>query len=101
MKLSFKSLMITVTRGARTTEVVTVASVSVKKDKRGALSTSNRIKLSRVVREAGSEKFAFLETDGKVGNTFKAVYELHMQIEALYTALTYFDIDNVFQIIPT
>jgi len=48
-----------------------------------------------------SEKFILLETDGKVGNKFKAVYDLHMPTEALSTALTYSNMHNVFQIIPT
>ena len=59
MKLSFKNLMGTVPRGAWTAEVVTVVGVSVKKERRATLSTSDQIKLSRSAREGGSEKFAF------------------------------------------
>jgi len=78
MKLSFKSLMVTVPRSVRTAETVTAASVSLKKKKRGSLSTSDQIKLSRAARERGSEKFAFFDTNVNVRNNFKAVYDLRM-----------------------
>ena len=39
------------------------------------------------------------EHDGKVGSKFKAVYDLHMHIEALSKALTFFDMKDAFKII--
>ena len=35
-----------------------------------------------------------------VGSDFKAVYDLHMRIEALSKALTFLDTKDVFEIIP-
>ena len=44
--------------------------------------------------------FTFFETDGLVGSDFRTVYNLYMRIEALSKALTFFDMRNVFQIVP-
>jgi hypothetical protein len=74
--------------------------VSVKKEDRARLNTSNLLKLSQSGREGGTDKFAFFEADGKVGSDFKAVYDLHMRIEALSKALMFFDMKDVFEIIP-
>ena len=46
------------------------------------------------------DKFSFFEADGKIGSDFKAVYDLHMRIEALSKTLTFYDMKDVFQILP-
>ena len=80
---------------------VTAASVSVQKQNRETLHLSDKIKLSKEAREEGSDTFSFFETDGKTGFDFKAVHALHIRIDALLTTLKYYDMDNVFQIIPS
>ena len=35
-----------------------------------------------------------------MGSNFKALYDLHMRVEALSKALTFFDMKDVFEIIP-
>ena len=61
---------------ARTVEDVQSAGVSVRKDKRDELSTSDRLKLSESAREGGGDKFTFFVTDGTASNDFKSVYDL-------------------------
>ena len=100
MKISFSSMMGTIPRGARTQKEVSAAGVSIRKEERSNLSVSDQLKLSKAAREGGSDKFSFFETDGKIGSEFKAVYNMHMQIEALSKALAFFDMDDVFKIIP-
>ena len=85
---------------ARTAQEVTSAGVSVKKELRSKLSTSDQLKLSKSAREGGSDKFAFFETSGSLGSDFKSVYDLHMRIEALSKALTLYDMTDVFQVLP-
>ena len=65
MKFSFKSLLGTVPRGARSVRDVVAAGVSVKKEERNNLSTSDRLKLARAAREGGTDKFTFFESDGQ------------------------------------
>jgi len=96
----FKSLLGVVPRGARTVREVSIASVSVKKTYRASLSTSDKLKLAKVAREGGENKFTFFETDGKSGSDFCAVYDLHMRLDALGKAITFFDMDDVFNTIP-
>ena len=56
MKISFKSLLGTVPRGVRTVGEIVAAGVSVKKEDRKNLSTSDRLKLTKSAREGGMEK---------------------------------------------
>ena len=56
MKFSFKTLLGAVS-----------ANVSAKKEDRGSLSTSDKLKLARSAREGSTNKFSFFESDGQVG----------------------------------
>jgi len=47
----------------------------------------------------GEEKFAFFKTDGNVGGDFRAVYDLHMRLEALSKAIMFYDMDEVFNVL--
>ena len=60
MKLSFKSLLGVVPRGARSIGDIVVAGVSVKKEKRTNLSTSDKLKLAKVAREGGGQQIRLL-----------------------------------------
>ena len=51
MKISFKSLLGTVPRGIRTVGEIVAAGVSVKKEERKNLSTSDKLKLAKSARE--------------------------------------------------
>ena len=64
--------------GIRTVEVFQAAVVSVRKDKSESFFTSDKLKLSKVAREGGSEKFSFFVTDGTATNNFKPVYAFQM-----------------------
>ena len=44
--------------------------------------------------------FTFFETDGKSGSDSPAVYDLHMRLDALGKAITFYDMDDIFNIIP-
>ena len=98
--MNFISLCGVIPRGARTIQEVTAAGVSVKKELGCKISTSDQLKLSKSAREGGSDKFSFFETNGLIGSDFKAVYDLHMRIEALSKALVFFNMIDVFQILP-
>ena len=97
--MNFSSLLGVIPRGARTIQEVTAAGVSVKKELRVKFSTSDQLKLSKSAREGG-DKFSFFETTGSIGSDFKAVYDLHMRIEALSKTLVFYDMIDVFQILP-
>ena len=99
MKLSFKSVLGAVPRGARSVSDIIAAGVTVKKEARAGLSTSDKLKLSKAAREGGEDKFTFFESDGKVGGDFRAVYDLHMRLEALSKAILFYDMDDVFHIL--
>lgn len=43
----------------------------------------------------------FFQADGSTRSEFRTVYNLHMRIDALSTALKYFDMADVFQIVPS
>ena len=101
MKFSFKSLLGTVPRGARSVRDAVASGVSVKKEERNNLSTSDRLKLAKAAREGGMDKFTFFESDGQTGGDFRAVYDLHMRLEALSKAITFYDMGDVFQILPS
>ena len=101
MKFSFKSLLGTVPRGARSVPDVVAAGVSVKKEERTNLSTSYSLKLAKAAREGGADKFTFFDLDGQTGGEFWAVYDLHMRLEALSKAITFYDMGDVFKILPS
>ena len=101
MKASFKSVLGAVPRGARSVSDIVAAGVTVKKEARAGLSTSDKLKLLKAAREGGEDKFTFFESDGKVGGDFRAVYDLHMRLEALSKAILFYDMDDVFHILPS
>ena len=70
MKLSFKSLLGVVPRGARSVGDIVTADVSVKKEEQTNLSTSDKLKLAKAAREGRDDKFTFFESDGKAGEIF-------------------------------
>ena len=100
MILSFRTLMGSMPTTQRSASEVTAAGVTIKKEDRQSLSTSDQLKLSKAAREGGIDKFTFFASDGKLVNDFQTVYDLHMRIETLSKALTHFDMQDVFQIIP-
>ena len=57
--MDFTSILGVITRVARTVQEVTAAGVSIKKERRCKLSTSDQFKLSKSAREGGSDKFSF------------------------------------------
>ena len=57
------------------------------------------MKLSKAAREGGCDKFAFFVTDGSAANDFKSVYDLQMQVDALITSLTLYNMLDVFQVL--
>ena len=77
------------------------AGVSVKKEERSSLSTSDIIKLAKLAREWGTEKITFFDSNGQVGGNFRAVYNLRMRLEALSKSIMYHNMDNLFKILPT
>ena len=87
-------------RGARTALEVANAGVSIKKEDRKALKTADLFRLELSAREGGKEKFSFFEANGHLGSDFRAVYDLQMRIEALLKALLFYDMYDVFQVIP-
>ena len=102
MKLSFKSVLGVIPRGARTVSDIVATGGIVKEEARSGLSTSDKLKLSKAAREGGGEdRFTFFEPDGKVGGEFCAVYDLHMRLEALSKAIMFYDMDDVFHILPS
>lgn len=101
MKIPFKSLLGTVPRDVRTVGEIVTAGVSVKKEERKNLSTSDRLKLAKSAREGGTEKFTFFESDGKVGGNICTVYDLHMPLKGLPKAIIFYDIDDVFKMFPS
>ena len=99
--MNFASLLGVIPRIAHTIQEVTTAGVSVKKELRTKLGTSDQLKLSKQGREGGSDEFSFFETSGLIGGNFKVVHDLHMRIAILSKALVLFDMTNVFQILPS
>jgi len=95
---SFKILLGVIPRGARTVREVSAAGISVKKTDCAPLSTSDKLKLAKSAREGEENRFTFFETDGKLGSDFRAVYDLHMRLDALGKAIAFFDMDDVFNI---
>ena len=83
MKSSFSNLLGTLTRGAHTLHQIKTTGVSVKKEDRGKLSTSDLLKLSKAAREGGVDNFSFFEADRKVGRNFKAVWLAHAHQSAV------------------
>ena len=99
MKFSFKSLLGTVTRGARTIREVVAAGVPVKKEERQNLSTSDELKLVKTSKEGGTCKFTFFDPDGQTRGYFRVVHDLFMRIEFLSKATSFHDMCNVFKMI--
>ena len=99
MKISFKSVLGAVPRGARSVSDIVALWVAVKKEAWTNLSTSDKLKLSKAAREGEDDKFTLFESDGKVGGDFRAVYDLHMRLEALSKAIIFYDMEDVFQIL--
>ena len=79
---------------------VTAAVLSIKKEDRERLSTSEKLKLSKAVREGGVGKFAFFASSGNLVSNFYPVYDLYIQIDALSKILTHFNMQDMFQVIP-
>ena len=100
MKFSFKTLLGAVPASVRKHGEVAAAGVSVKKEDRGSLSTSDKLKLARSAREGSTNKFSFFESDGQVGGDFRAVYDLNMQLEALTKSIMFYDMSDVFHVLP-
>ena len=67
MKLSFMTLLDTVTRGARTLSVVVAVGFLIKKEERQNLSVLDKIRLAKSTRKGGKGKFTFFESDGQPG----------------------------------
>ena len=97
--MDFASLLGVIPRVARTLQEVTAAGVSVMKELRSKLSTSDQLKLSKSAREGRSDKFSFVETTGLLGSDFESVYDLYMRIDALSKALILYDMTDVFHIL--
>jgi len=97
--MTFTPILGTVPQGGRTLQDVAAARVSVKKYLMIELITLDQLKLSKAARDRGSVRLVFFETSGSIGSDFKAVYDLHIRIEALSKVLAFFDIADVFQII--
>ena len=79
MKFLFSDMMGVIHREERTAQEVTPVGVSVKNESRSSLRTSYYLKLSTAAREALPDKFSFFELNRKIGEYFKAVYDLHMR----------------------
>ena len=88
MRLSFKNIMGSMPTTTRQTESeVLAASVSIQKEARVALSTSDKLKLERAARSGGDNNFAFFQSTGLLVNSFETVYSLHVRLDALSKAL--------------
>ena len=97
--MNFTSLLGVIPRGTCTIQKETATGVSVKKELRTKLSTSDQLKLSKQVREGGSDKFSFFKTTISISSDFKAIYDFHMMNEALSKAHVLFDMNYIFQIL--
>ena len=101
MSLSFKNLVGSMpTMAGRTESEVLAASVSIRKEDRGALSTSDKLKLERAARSGGDSKFAFFQSTGQLLDSFETVYSLHIRLDSLTKALDQYDMNDVFKILP-
>jgi len=66
MKLTFKSLLGVIARGARSVGEMVTAGVSMKKDDRTNLSITDKLKLAKAARKRrGVDKFTVSKSDGK------------------------------------
>ena len=90
--MNFSSLLGVIPRSSQTVQEVITTGVSVKKELRSKLSTSDQLKLSKSTREGGSDKFSFFETTGSLGSNFKSIYDMHTRIEVLSKSLVLYDI---------
>ena len=101
MKLSFKNLMgyMPTTTGSTECEVLAVW-VSICKEDRVSLSTSNKFKLSKSSISGDNNKFALYQSNGQLVNSFEIAYNLHMRVDVLNKSLEYYDMRDVFRILP-
>ena len=67
MNLTFKNLLGVIPRAARTVGQIVAAGVSVKKEDRASLSTSEKLKLEKAAREGGEINSPFSSQMGKWG----------------------------------
>ena len=95
MKLSFKTLMGSLPAACRTKSDVLAAGLTVKKADCIKLSTSEKLSLSKAVWEGGNDTCPFFESNRKVVNYFKKVYNLYMRIESLLKDLIFFEMRNI------
>jgi len=73
----------------------------VKKEYCATIRTSKNLKLAKAAREGGSDKFIFFESDEQAGRDFHTAYNLHMRLDVLSKAIAYYDMDDVFKILPS
>ena len=97
--MNFIKLLGAVPRGSLTVEDIVIAGVSVTKEGLVALSTSDRLKLTRVAREGGEDKFIFFESNGKVGRDFWAVRDIYMRLDALPKHIKYYNMHEMFNVL--
>ena len=71
--ISFKDLLGAAPTSQRTESDVTTAGVSIKKEDRKKLSTSDKLKLSKAASDGGTDKFGFFVSGGKMIGDFKTV----------------------------
>ena len=100
MNFSFKSFLGTVLRGARSIREVVDSGASVKKEEQNNLSVSYRLKLTKAEREGGTENLTLFESDGQSRGNFGTVNDLRMRLEPLSKATTFYDMGDMFKILP-
>ena len=96
---SFKSLQEVVPKGAQTCGNVSAVGVSVKRFGRIDLSTSDKLKFKKSAQRGGG-KFTFIKTDKKSVSDLDNLYDLHIRLYVIFNAITFFDMDDAFNIIP-
>jgi len=75
--------------------------LSVRKEDRGTLAPEDKLKRSKSAREGRKDRFSFFRANEATGSEFCTVYGLRMIIDALSTVLRYFDMVDVFRIVPS
>ena len=71
MKLSYKALMVSMSKTRRKENNVVTEGISIKKQARSKFSTSDKLKLSCTAREGDTDTFTYLETDEKYRENFR------------------------------
>jgi len=97
---TFRYLSGSVPTTQRSESEVTARGVSIKIFDKEKLSTSKKLKLSKTARDKGEGTFTLFSSDEKLMSDFQTVYDIHMRIKGFSKALTHFDMQDVFQIIP-